>query len=152
AEMHDAEGAEEGIDAAISEHRFADVVFAAFDRDGKILGISPSYSQQDSAGRYSRQQLLDALRPLLAAQGSFPFVNIADRGYRSYVRRFSVEGTEGALIVLQSLRRENEFLETLAATFGIVIPLAILLSGAGGYFLAQRSLAPVVAMSTQASQ
>jgi len=151
AEMRDAQSAEEGVEAAISEHRFADVVFAIFDRQGKLLAVSPSYRQQDPRIAYSQEKLTESLRPLLSAPRDFPFVRFADRGYRGYARSFSVESTEGTLVVLQSLRRENQFLETLAATFGIVIPLAILLSGVGGYFLAQRSLAPVVAMSAQAS-
>jgi heavy metal sensor kinase len=68
------------------------------------------------------------------------------------VRHFSVGQQSGTLLVLQSLHEQQEFLETLASTFGIVIPLAIVLAGVGGYFLARRSLSAVVAMSTQASR
>jgi len=68
------------------------------------------------------------------------------------VRHFSVKQQPATLIVLQSLRRQKEFLSTLVDTFWIVIPLAILLAGAGGYLLARRSLTPVVAMSSQASR
>ena len=56
------------------------------------------------------------------------------------------------LLVLQSLHRQREFLESVIAAFGLAIPLAILLASAGGYFLARRSLSPVVEMSTQAGR
>ncbi|PYX62792.1 MAG: two-component sensor histidine kinase, partial [Acidobacteria bacterium] len=40
----------------------------------------------------------------------------------------------------------------VTATFAWVIPIALLLASVGGYFLARKSLAPVVAMSTQAGR
>jgi heavy metal sensor kinase len=43
-------------------------------------------------------------------------------------------------------------LEDIRATFAWTIPLALLLASAGGYFLARKSLAPVVAMSSQAGR
>ncbi len=43
-------------------------------------------------------------------------------------------------------------LEEVAATFAWVIPIAIVLASVGGYFLARKSLAPVVAMSSQAGR
>src|SRR5256886_13533249 len=43
-------------------------------------------------------------------------------------------------------------LEEVTETFVWVIPIAILLASGGGYFLARKSLAPVVAMSSQAGR
>jgi len=43
-------------------------------------------------------------------------------------------------------------MEEAGAVFAGLIPLAILLASAGGYFLARKSLAPVVAMSSQAGR
>src|SRR5208282_5501438 len=68
------------------------------------------------------------------------------------VRDFSVAQQPATLIVLQSLHRQNEFLETLTASFAIAIPLSLMLAGFGGYLLARRSLSPVVSMSVQASR
>jgi len=93
-----------------------------------------------------------SLRPLMPAARAFRTIRVGDHEYRGYVRHFSIDQQEATLIVLQSLRRQNEFLETLAGTFGIVIPVAILLAGAGGYLLARRSLSPVVVMGAQASR
>jgi heavy metal sensor kinase len=43
-------------------------------------------------------------------------------------------------------------LEEITTTFAWMIPIAILLASGGGYFLARKSLAPVVAMSSQAGR
>jgi len=56
------------------------------------------------------------------------------------------------LVILQSLHAQTEMLEEVTATFAWVIPIAILLASVGGYFLARKSLAPVVAMSSQAGR
>src|SRR5258707_705261 len=93
-----------------------------------------------------------AVMTLVLTSGTFRTVHLGARQYRGYVRHFSVDQQAATLIVLQSLHRQNEFLETLAGTFGIVIPLTIILAGVGGYLLARQSLSPVVAMSAQASR
>lgn len=142
---------EDGIAAAISEHRFGDVVFVVFDQPGNLLGMSESYKRTGDLRDPAREVLAASLRPLLSTTRPFQSVHFAERQYRGYVRHFLVEQEAATLIVLQSLHPQNQFLETLAGTFGIVIPLAIVLAGAGGYLLARRSLSPVVAMSAQAS-
>src|SRR5258706_191693 len=73
-------------------------------------------------------------------------------GYRGFARRFSSGGKAGTLVILQSLHAQQEMLEEVTATFAWVIPIALLLASVGGYFLARKSLAPVVAMSTQAGR
>ena len=155
AEMGDAtkpDSLDDGIAAAISEHRFRDVVFAVFDPQGDLLGVSEGYKGAEHTIDISHETLADSLRHQPSSPEGFNSARLAGRRYRSYVRHFSIDGQAGTLLVLQSLRGQNEFLETLARTFGIVIPLAILLSSIGGYFLARRSLSPVVTMSTQASR
>src|SRR6201999_408993 len=89
---------------------------------------------------------------LLTVADPFHFVRLAGHPYRAYVRHFTLGQQAATLLVFQSLHGQNEFLETLASTFAIAIPLTILFAGFGGYLLARRSLSPVVAMSSQASR
>jgi two-component system, OmpR family, sensor kinase len=154
AEMGDGskpESVDRGIAAAISEHRFRDVVFLVFSPQGQLLGVSKSDEQREGTPQPSSETLLFSLKPLLSKSNAFHFLHLGPNIYRSYIRHFSIEGDAAILVVLQSLRRQNEFLETLAGTFAIVIPLTIALAAVGGYLLARRSLSPVVAMSDQAS-
>ncbi len=155
AEMRDSanpESIDAGVSAAISEHRFRDVVFLVFDEKGDLLGAPQNYQPADSAIHESSETLAAALRPLRSPADKSGFVRVAGHRYRSYVRHFSGAQRSATLVVLQSLREQNDFLATLAGAFGIVIPLAIVLSSIGGYFLARQSLSPVVAMSAQASR
>jgi len=155
AEMGDAtkpDSLDDGVAAAISEHRFPDVTFAVFDPQGNLIGISDSSSEERHRAEGKREVLVSSLRSLLATPQAVHSEGFGGHRYRSYVRHFSFEQQPATLIVLQSMRRENDFLETLTGTFAIVIPLTIILAGAGGYLLARNSLSPVVAMSVQASQ
>ena len=145
AEVHDAAGPDslqDGLSAAMSEHRFRDTLFFALDKDGNSLATSAVAP-------------LD-LQALLARtdrhQSELHTVHLGKQGYRSYIRKFSVDHQDCTLIVLQSLHPQEEFLETLTATFALIIPLAIFLSGAGGYLLVRRSLSPVAAMGAEAGQ
>jgi|KBSSwiStaDraftv2_1062776.scaffolds.fasta_scaffold183571_2 two-component system OmpR family sensor kinase len=154
AEMGDGskpESADVGIAAAISEHRFRDVVFVVFSSQGQLLGVSKSHEQLGRTTEPSPEAVSASLRPLLVKTGILHSVYVSGRIYRGYVRHISIEGDAAILVVLQSLHRQNEFLAILARTFVIVIPLAIVLAAAGGYLLARRSLSPVVVMSNQAS-
>jgi heavy metal sensor kinase len=143
---------DEGVAAAISEHRFSDVTFAVFDHQGNVIGMSESASEDHRHGALKREKVLPVLKSLLSEPASFHFVRVDGRPYRSYVRSFSYARQDASLVVLQSLSRQVEFLRTLETTFQIVIPLTILLAGGGGYLLARNSLSPVVTMSAEASR
>lgn len=141
-----------GIAAAVSEHRFRDVVFAVFGPQGELLGASENRHQPDSVLDLPRDISPDSLREFHPSAEGFSNIILSRHRYRSYVRHFTVNGQSATLVVLQSLHGQHTFLGTLATTFAIVIPIAILLSSVGGYFLARKSLSPVVAMSAQASR
>src|SRR5262249_30469682 len=81
---------DDGIAAAISEHRFRDVVFAVFDPQGDLLGASEGNRQPGRAAA-SRETLTSSLRPLLLAADSYSSVRVNGHQYRSYVRHFSIE-------------------------------------------------------------
>jgi two-component system, OmpR family, sensor kinase len=139
-----------GVAAAISEHRFRDVVFAVFDPQGNLIGMSEWFPEDRRHSEWKRDALVAPLQAALSAQEPFQLVHFAGHTYRIYVRRFSLEQQAATLVVVQSLFHQHEFLETLAGTFAVVIPVTLLIAGLGGYFLARRSLSPVVAMSEQA--
>src|SRR2546426_8629577 len=143
---------------AINEHRFRDHVFAIFDDAGNVVVTSqevpPPVTATSSPGggplsSSSFQRFLDASSH---ADRLFGEVKGGRDGYRSFARHFSSLGETYTLVILQSLHPQQEMLEEVAATFAWVIPIAILLASGGGYFLARKSLAPVVAMSTQAGR
>ena len=139
-----------GVAAAISEHRFRDVVFAVFDPQGNLIGMSEWFPEDRRHSGWKRDALVAPLQSALGSREPFQTVHFAGHSYRIYVRHFSLEQQAASLIVVQSLFHQHEFLESLAGTFAIVIPITLLIAGLGGYFLARNSLSPVVAMSEQA--
>ena len=137
---------------AITEHRFRDHVFAIFDEAGNIVVSSqdvPPASATVPLSSPSFQRFLDAST---RTDRLFGKVNGGRHGYRGFARHFSALGKTYTLVILQSLHAQQEMLEEVTATFAWVIPIAIVLASVGGYFLARKSLAPVVAMSSQAGR
>lgn len=156
AEIHDQAvqgNLEDAVRVAIAEHRFRETLFTVLDEKENVVASSIGESTEEDAPADSSESMLRlAMRTAGSKDSPFRTVHAHGRPYRSYLRSFSIEGRNCTLLVLQSLEPQEEFLETLTRTFALVIPLAILLAGWGGYFLARRSLSPVVAMSTQASR
>jgi two-component system, OmpR family, sensor kinase len=152
------EGLVQASKEAIAEHRFRDDAFVVLDADGRVVITSEDLPVDGGARREFPHEVFtsESFRKLAGAggHGARTFGNVAGRrdGYRGVVRTFPVGSREFTLVVLQSLHRQREAFEGIVRTFAIVIPFAVVLATAGGYFLAKKSLAPVVAMSTQAGQ
>jgi len=143
---------------SILEHRFRDHVFAVFDGSGAIVAASPDQPSVGS-GLVIPSVVLSsqAFRKFLetAARGEERNVRNVDGpkgGYRGFAQRYGADGRPYTLVILRSMHSQQETLEEIRVTFAWVIPLAILLAALGGYFLARKSLAPVVAMSAQAGR
>jgi heavy metal sensor kinase len=126
----------------------------------------------------SRQQMLaiyDAQGELLAESGRDDDLDIAlppidtipadhthlitvtearddDDRHRLGMRRITLprHATTYVVVAGSSLEPTDEELEALRDTLGYVVPIALLLAGLGGWALAHRSLAPVVAMVERA--
>lgn len=155
AEVQDELGPEklqQGIRAAIGEHQFRETIFVVLQQNGQILASSPNQGPRDHLPEMSTQALQDAATQVSADAKAreFQTVRFGRHAYRSYVQRFTADNKNCILVVLQSLHSLHEFLETLTATFALMIPVAILLASIGGYFLARRAFSPVSAMGAQA--
>ena len=143
---------------AITEHRFRDHVFAIFDAKGNVIVSSqdvPTASlapESTPAGLLSSRSFRHFLDASSRSDRTYGKVKGNEDGYRGFARRFSSGGKAHTLVILQSLHPQEEMLEEITSTFAWVIPIGIMLASMGGYFLARRSLSPVVAMSTQAGR
>jgi two-component system, OmpR family, sensor kinase len=156
AEMQDDHGPDApkvAAQVAIVEHRFRDHVFAVFNPKGELLTSSQDLPNEEvPAGLVSSASFQKLLAASANAQRLLQNMKGGRGGYRAFVRKFPLRGKTYTLVILQSLHAQNEMLEEVRATFAWVIPIAIILASMGGYFLARKSLAPVVAMSRQAGR
>lgn len=161
AEMEDQPGPDTfrtAAKVAIAEHLFRDHVYGIVDSAGKMIVSSLEGAPTSSAKSAPPPDLLNSssfqefFSAASRAEQFFGRVRGARGGYRAFARRFSARSNTYTLIILQSLHPQKEMLEEVTGTFAWVIPIAILLASGGGYFLARKSLAPVVAMSSHAGR
>ncbi len=82
----------------------------------------------------------------------FADLTIENEIFRVHRLSLKLDGKSFQLLVSRSLREQKAFLDGLRKIFYLAVPLALLLAGCGGYFLARQSLAPVVSMSNQAAR
>jgi heavy metal sensor kinase len=161
AELKDQEGPESlksaGIEA-ILEHRFRDHIFILLDASGKPVASSWDLPAAAPPDRFTLARALSESASPRSVQASprpgsvFITLRGGRDGYRGFSRKISLDDQSCTVIALQSLHAHQEMLEDIRATFALTIPIALLLASAGGYFLARKSLAPVVAMSSQAGR
>ena len=77
-----------------------------------------------------------------------------DDRHRLAIRRLSIQPSDTPYVVVvgSSLEPTDEELESLREVLAYVVPIALVLAGAGGWFLARQSLAPVATMAERARQ
>jgi heavy metal sensor kinase len=142
--------------AAIQEHRFRDTIYVVLSEPapGQSASSQPANLIASSDDEPLSREAALQLSTRVHQRPDRAFANIHFKGqkYRGYSKPFSVAGANFRLVVLQSLHDQQQFLESVIEAFALIIPLALILAGTGGYFLARRSLSPVVAMSAQAGR
>ncbi len=142
----------EAIGEAIAEHKFRDTVFVVLDSDNEVIASSDDPVLPAGSSGTVPPLVADILHESIGEPRPFRKVRVQGQIYRSFVRKFVVGTTESSLLVLQSLHGQEEFMKSVLSAFALAIPLSIVLASGGGYFLARRSLSPVVEMGTQAGR
>jgi two-component system, OmpR family, sensor kinase len=138
------------------EHRSNSDFFFVLNPGGEVVATSSETlpSEAKSDGSMSRMLASSDFQRFAKIGESKEIALETIRGeharFRAYSRQFSAINQSYLLIILHSLRAQNEMLETIRLTFTWMILVGLLLAGTGGYFLARKSLAPVVAMGAHA--
>jgi two-component system OmpR family sensor kinase len=126
---------------------YPDTSLAIFGEDGKLIA-----EKTDGGQRVSPPVGMTGF-PLRELHQYTTRVEPDARGvYRAAALRATFRPVNKTYIVVasQTLEPVMRQLETLRRIFYIALPAVLLLAGIGGWFLARKSLAPVVAMSEQA--
>ncbi len=127
-----------------TEIRSKDTLIAVFE-GGRLLGSGDPRTAAGLAG-------------VVAAKGSTPepfsltLPGRPGRESRAAVLRFGWGGHRYSLLALVPLTPVAAQLEELRHVFYVAVPLALVIAGIGGFLLAARSLAPLVAMSEQTAR
>src|SRR5205814_2401128 len=129
--------------------QFPNQAIAVFNAEGQLLGDRPAADRTHvrlppSASLSARSRTVYTL-PERTSE--------SDDGCRGIAQPLRIGNTNSYLIVVsQSLEPLTEQLDALLNILCTAVPVALGLTGLGGWFLARRSLAPVAAISERAQQ
>ncbi|MEO8435728.1 MAG: ATP-binding protein [Pyrinomonadaceae bacterium] len=136
------------------EFRYTDRNVTIFDEFHRAVATSPPVPAAPEESPFASSSEPPA--PLLqnAARDGSAYATLpnGEAGTRAYAALVHVGKRPYLIVITLSLSEQEEALEQTRRALYIVIPLALLLASLGGYFLARKSLAPVVAMSETAAQ
>ncbi len=112
--------------------------------------------QAEPAGSPQTEIPGEVLRHLIAGTAGAPRrlqdVMLGGERFRARVLQGDVGGSTISIVTLQSVEAERLLVEDIRKALFLVIPIALVIASFGGYFLARKSLAPVVAMSEKAAR
>ncbi|HEY2545960.1 MAG TPA: heavy metal sensor histidine kinase [Candidatus Acidoferrum sp.] len=150
-----ASGVLPALQQSIVEHRSNSDAFVVLAPGAKIIATSADNASDTRSGASVNRAVASADFQRFAEASTGKEVNWETiRGehtrLRAYSRQFKANGENYLLVILHSLHGQNEMLETIRLTFTWMIAVGLLLAGTGGYFLARKSLAPVVEMGAHA--
>jgi heavy metal sensor kinase len=137
----------EAAHSTVNELHLLNQAMAIFDAEGRLLEEKPTPQNNRALLPPLDSIPGDGLR-FYTTPGNGP------EGQRVAARRVKTGAPDPPylIVVSQPLETITEELALLGRVFMIAIPLALLLAGLGGFFLARKSLAPVVAMSERARE
>ncbi len=123
-----------------------------------MVGASPLLKQEDDDAGTTRDFLTDIPATLLeeATRSGSAYATITDEadsdGARAFAHRVVVGEQAYIVVVLRRLDEMTDIMERAGSALLTSVPLALLVASLGGYFLARKSLAPVVLMSAAAAR
>lgn len=145
------------IAEAIREFRFKDYRFAVYDEAQRAVATTElptaAQSEEINASQIFSSPQIKTLIKAAARSVSPVYENISNGEVRFRVMASALPSVKRTytLVILRSLQDQEELLEQSSRALFVAVPLAVLIASLGGYFLARKSLAPVLAMSNQAA-
>jgi heavy metal sensor kinase len=147
---------DEAVKEAVSQNQFRDYQIVVYTDARREIAASAVPQNRNEPGRTRPPAkisgVLDAVARTPGSALYFATLSDGDSQYRVVGRRVQARGSPYTLIVLRSLHDQEDLLEGASYALFIAVPLALLLASIGGYFLARKSLAPVVRMSATAAR
>jgi heavy metal sensor kinase len=143
-ELSEGETESQAARSALDQHYFPNQAAAVFDAQGRLLA-EKSLSNGRRAELPAGANLAGGIQFLTAR----PQGKNEEGAVRVVAQRVAIgaEAKSYLIVVSQPLHALSEELELLRDIFLMTVPLALLLAGVGGWFLARKSLAPIVTMS-----
>lgn len=147
-ELSEGEKETQALHSALSEHYFPNQAAAIFDAEGHLLTEKPlanNFHAEVPARASTATEIIELV--------SLPYKGTTPNGsVRVAVQRVKApnENKSYVIVVSQPLKSLSNELAILRDILLASVPVALLLAGLGGWFLARKSLSPVVVMSESA--
>lgn len=147
---------------AANEFRFRDYQFVVYDDARQVVAASPGFvaegDEEAAAPVWTLPSVASDVGELLdsaaaSADGPPRYATLGggdEHNFRAAARRMRAGRRAYSVVVLRSLHDQEELLERASGALLVAVPLSLLLASLGGYFLARKSLAPVVMMGEAA--
>src|SRR2546423_15157022 len=135
------------------DFQFSDRQAVVFDEPGRMAATSDPPAVGGSTWPTTAvlsESLAELLRRSARAGRSYTTIPGEEGGVRAFAVPVKTRGRAYTFVIAQSLDEQNEELEQARSAFYIAIAAALALASVGGYFLARKSLAPVVEMGDRA--
>jgi heavy metal sensor kinase len=145
--------ADDAAKEAIGAFHSSDRVVTIYDERNELLAASAlpqGLSHIDGWSATSRPQQFTALLTAADSAPSYATAQLSGEDLRAVTKVFDIKGRQYRILMVQSLREQLAGLAIARRAFYLINPLALLLASLGGYFLARKSLAPVIAIAKQA--
>jgi heavy metal sensor kinase len=136
---------------ALEDLRFRNYQIFVFDPEAKMISVENASDTRESAsaermagltGHFSRSQ----------QDAAFYDLRIDGTDFRIFARKYILKGRAINVFIAHSLREEYQVLERFRNILLVSVPAVLILASLGGYFLARKSLAPVVSMAGSAAR
>ena len=140
----------------VRELRFRTIAFVVYDATGRIVAASIPRPRRPDPGEppeppLDLRRLWAAARSETVAGTRLVSVGDPEGGYRAAISIIRAPDGGYTLAAAQSLHEEAETLSDAQLAMAVAIPLTLVLAALGGWLLARRSLAPMVAMREHAA-
>jgi two-component system OmpR family sensor kinase len=156
AEARNGRGPEQAAQDAAHAFRFSGRRVLVYGTHHSLIAVSDSAADDLTQAISAIDQADDSpIHPIFASltpgRSSFATVGEGANRVRAYATGVTVGDETFTIVALQLGLSERSILATFLQATAIAIPLALVVAGVGGYFLARRSFAPVVDMGRRAS-
>jgi heavy metal sensor kinase len=130
--------------STVAEQASSEQMLAIYDDGGRLIAESGRDPELDI--RLPSGDALSDTEPLLVTV----FERDGDDRHRLAFRKVSIPPAQYIVVVGADLDPMDEELAFLRGILGYMVPIALALAAVGGWFLARKSLSPVVAMADRA--
>ncbi len=148
---------DDAVKEAAQGFRFRDQQVMVYDHERRlVLASNPSGGFLQGNEWFTLPAAKAQLDKLISsASSSGPSYETFFSGHRAIraVAMLMQAGQESyTLLIATPLQNQEQTLESAREAFSVAIPIALLIAALGGYFLARKSLAPVVTMGERAAR